>query len=199
MSKTTKDVFIVNTLEQLKILSDGLRMRIVEAFSHEPRTTKQVAQLLGEKQLTKLYYHVEALHRVGILKLVKTKKNRGAVEKYYQTVARVFRVDHGLFAPRVKGEEAIVALQGIYAALFDSTIAEIRQSIAERLIRQEDDHRVIVTRFHVRTSVKQINQLKQKLQKLLDEAEALHDEEEEMTYALSLAFYPVKQENKKGA
>jgi DNA-binding transcriptional ArsR family regulator len=199
MNKQTRDVFVVETLEQLKILSDGLRMRIVEAFSHEPRTTKQVAQLLGEKQLTKLYHHVEALERVGIVRLVKTKRNRGTVEKYFQTVARTFRVDHSLFAPRAKGEAAIAALHDIYSTLLETTIVEIRRSISEKLIQRQDDHSVLLTRFYLRASSKKISQLRQKFQKLLDEAAAVQEKEGDMKYALAIAFYPINKESEKGA
>ena len=47
-------------LEQVKVLADPLRVRILETMALEERTTKQVAEELGEKP-TRLYPHVEAL------------------------------------------------------------------------------------------------------------------------------------------
>lgn len=196
--KNAEKVFTISTLEQLKVLSDSLRMRIVEAFCDEPKTTKQVAQVLGEKQLTKLYHHVEALERVGILKLVRTKKNRGTMEKYYQSVAKTYTVDRSLFAVRPQGEEAITALQTLYTAMLESTIAEIRQSIAEKLIKKKNDQSVLLTRFYVCASAQEIQKLRLKLHKLLKEMETVDDESYELKYALTLAFYPIKKETSKG-
>jgi DNA-binding transcriptional ArsR family regulator len=70
-------------LDQLRALAHPLRLRMMELFAEGPRTTKQVAQQLGEPP-TKLYHHVNALERAGLLKLSKTRQNRGAIEKWYE-------------------------------------------------------------------------------------------------------------------
>ena len=72
----------------LRALAHPLRLRIMELFAEAPRTTKQVAELLGEPP-TRLYHHVAALERAGLLRLRETRKNRGTVEKWYESVARV--------------------------------------------------------------------------------------------------------------
>ena len=72
---------------ELRALAHPLRLRIMELFAEAPRTTKQVADLLGEPP-TRLYHHVAALERAGLLKLKETRKNRGTVEKWYESIAR---------------------------------------------------------------------------------------------------------------
>ena len=57
----------LSDLDQVKVLADPLRIRILEEMCTAERTTKQVAQRLGEKP-TKLYHHVEALERVGLIR-----------------------------------------------------------------------------------------------------------------------------------
>src|ERR1700752_5178596 len=79
-----QEAYTLEDLEQIKVLADPLRLRVLEAFGEE-RTTKQVAELLGEKP-TKLYHHVDALQRVGLITLSRTRQNRGTVEKYYLAV-----------------------------------------------------------------------------------------------------------------
>lgn len=59
----------------------------MELFAESPKTTKQVAELLGEPP-TRLYHHVAALERAGLLVLKETRQNRGAVEKWYAGVAQ---------------------------------------------------------------------------------------------------------------
>src|SRR4051812_23594006 len=71
----------------LRALAHPLRLRILELFAEAPRTTKQVAELLDQPP-TRLYHHVAALERAGILRLKETRKNRGTVEKWYESVAR---------------------------------------------------------------------------------------------------------------
>lgn len=89
------NVMTLSDLDQLRVLADPLRVRILEALGEE-RTTKQVAERIGEKP-TKLYHHVEALEKVGLIRLRRTRRNRGTLEKYYQVVALSFRPDSSLF------------------------------------------------------------------------------------------------------
>jgi DNA-binding transcriptional ArsR family regulator len=72
---------------ELRALAHPLRLRVLERFAEQPRTTKQVAVLLGEPP-TRLYHHVAALERAGLLRLTETRKNRGTVEKWYEAIAR---------------------------------------------------------------------------------------------------------------
>ena len=58
-----------------------------------------MADRLGEKP-TKLYHHVDTLEAAGLIKLVKTKRKRGTVEKYFEAVAERF-VQQG--TPRMFG------------------------------------------------------------------------------------------------
>lgn len=79
---------------ELRALAHPLRLRVLEAFAEQPRTTKQVAVLLGEPP-TRLYHHVAALERAGLLRLTETRKNRGTVEKWYEAIARSLRTPKG--------------------------------------------------------------------------------------------------------
>ena len=91
------DSLTLSDVRQVKVLADPLRIRILEELSTAERTTKQVAERLGEKP-TKLYHHVEALERVGLIRLARTRQKRGTLEKYYIAVARQFRTDSRLFS-----------------------------------------------------------------------------------------------------
>ncbi|HEY6829182.1 MAG TPA: winged helix-turn-helix domain-containing protein [Gemmatimonadaceae bacterium] len=77
-------------MAELRALAHPVRLRILELFAEEPRTTKKVAELLGLPP-TRLYHHVAALERAGLLVLRQTRQNRGAVEKWYEAVVRQMR------------------------------------------------------------------------------------------------------------
>ena len=97
--------FTLTELEQVRILADPLRLRILEVLCDEERTTKQVAEQLGEKP-TKLYHHVEALEKIGLIRQTRTRRNRGTLERYYLAIARRFTADPKVFAGEVGQEKA---------------------------------------------------------------------------------------------
>jgi DNA-binding transcriptional ArsR family regulator len=72
----------------LRALAHPTRLRLLELFAERPRTTKQAAELLGVPP-TRLYHHVNALERAGLLELRETRANRGAVEKWYAMAAEL--------------------------------------------------------------------------------------------------------------
>jgi DNA-binding transcriptional ArsR family regulator len=78
-------------LEQVRALSHPLRLRLIELFAKCPRTTKQAAEELGEAP-TRLYHHVAALERAGLIRLRETRRNRGTTEKYFEAVSNRFTV-----------------------------------------------------------------------------------------------------------
>src|SRR5438270_9631906 len=75
------------TVADLRALAHPLRLRMMELFAEQPRTTKQVAEELGQPP-TRLYHHVAALERAGLLRLRETRKNRGTTEKWYEAISR---------------------------------------------------------------------------------------------------------------
>jgi DNA-binding transcriptional ArsR family regulator len=121
-------VYTLTDLEQVKLVSDPLRLRILEAFCREPRTTKQVASLLGEKP-TRLYHHVDALSSAGLIRLTDTRQVRGTVEKYYRSVARAFRADPRIFEPGGGGEEERRAVADMGTTVLERTAAELRELV----------------------------------------------------------------------
>jgi DNA-binding transcriptional ArsR family regulator len=87
------------SVADLRALAHPLRLRMMELFAESPKTTKQVADILGQPP-TRLYHHVAALERSGLLVLKEKRQNRGAVEKWYAGVSQQLQVG------RVKGKRA---------------------------------------------------------------------------------------------
>src|SRR6266513_1705753 len=77
------------SVADLRALAHPLRLRMMELFAESPKTTKQVADILGQPP-TRLYHHVAALERAGLIHLKETRKNRGTVEKWYESISRTF-------------------------------------------------------------------------------------------------------------
>ncbi len=81
-----KETYKIKDLQQIKLLSDSLKLQLLQAFASGDKTTKQVAADLGES-VTKLYRHVDALYDAGLLEITGEKQKRGTVERTFRAVA----------------------------------------------------------------------------------------------------------------
>ncbi|WP_409273131.1 ArsR/SmtB family transcription factor [Neobacillus sp. SCS-31] len=79
-------------LEQQKLISTPLRVKIIYLLSEETMTAKQVADELG-KTPGSIHYHIQQLYKGGILELAETRENKGIVEKYYRSKATHFNLN----------------------------------------------------------------------------------------------------------
>ena len=190
------ETYTLKNLDQIKVLADPLRIRILEAFCQE-RTTKQVAELLGEKP-TRLYHHVDALERVGLIALSRTRQNRGTVEKYYLAVARTFRADSRVFHPNVKGKSEKNALRQMMATIFDTTAAELASLVdqGEDATKKGLEEEGIVSFLEIHASRAQLMELRGKLQRIVQSLAADAEDRAESggdqgRYRLTLAYYPL--------
>jgi DNA-binding transcriptional ArsR family regulator len=190
-----KDVHTLNRLEQLKALADPLRLRVLETFAQQPITTKQVAALLGENA-TKLYHHVQILEEAGLVRLVKTRKNRGTLEKYYRAIARDFVVDRNLLELTRGPNRATKDYRSLFVSALEATLAEGRKSVAAGLIKSMKEGRnALVYRRHFCGSEAKIKELMGKVQGWIAECQAAKDQEGGARYAVTIAFYPVRKKS----
>lgn len=189
-----RDVYVLRSLEQARILADALRVRILEAYCGEARTTKQLAEILGEKP-SKLYHHVDALERVGLVRLERTRQNRGTIEKYYRPVAHLFKADPQLFS----SDEADAPFEELVTVAFEGAAAEIRD-----LLRSGNEDRLeqegLLSRAHVRGSARRLAKIRDRMKSLVEsmaDDEAEGDEGDEVTYGCLVAFYPLPETKKR--
>lgn len=97
-------------IEQAKLLSSALRIKIISELVKKPKTAKQVADDLGQSA-GNIHYHIKKLYEGGILELVEEKQVRGLTEKYYQSKSKWFNTDYpGIIDPLLsdnfKGEQS---------------------------------------------------------------------------------------------
>ncbi|NOH13494.1 MAG: helix-turn-helix domain-containing protein [Chloroflexi bacterium] len=125
---------VISDLETLKVLSDPLRMQILELLTKEPGTVKQVAEKMGLSP-HKLYYHVKMLEKHDLLRVVETRVVSGIIEKHFQVTAKEFEVDHDLLTFTTdEGKENIHAL---VKTVLDSTRDDLLRSLDARAVQLE--------------------------------------------------------------
>jgi DNA-binding transcriptional ArsR family regulator len=177
----------LSDLKQVRALADPLRMRILGALCEE-RTTKQVAELLHEKP-TRLYHHVDALERAGLVQLTKTRPKRGTVEKYYRSVARTFE---GRISTGRQSEASREAIDDVMAAAFATTSAEVSQ-LLERGNASTLSEEGILTFLEIRATRSEIEKVRRRLHAALDAArEEGNSSPRDERYRLTIAFYPLE-------
>lgn len=173
------------SLDQLRALAHPLRLRMLELFTEGPRTTKQVAQLLGEPP-TKLYHHANALERAGLLRLSKTRQNRGAVERWYE-VAR------NTISGRQMSQSPLMhrAISGLATVALEQTRRDV-----ELALRSPSGRHPLVMRMTVVGNERRIVHVRERLLELLRELREQEGEEKQLgerdaqRWTLTVAFVP---------
>lgn len=184
-----KEKIRIKKIEQIKVMAHSLRLRLLEAFSHEPATTKQVAEEIGEPP-TKLYHHVNMLKRAGLIELVKTKKKRGTTEKYYRTVADQFVVDGNIFKIKSTGKETLSRMQKVTKEILKNAMAEMRESLEERLNKEKDKRRkFILSHTHIRATEEQIIKLAKQINELVKKHESKRGKKGAKRYGVIVSLY----------
>jgi DNA-binding transcriptional ArsR family regulator len=193
------DTYTLRDLEQVKILADPLRLRILRLFCEEPRTTKQVAALLEEKP-TRLYHHVDALENAGLITLHHTRPNRGTLEKYYLAVARSFRADADLFAG--DSVEEGTEWWAVGAGLLEDTAAELRRLGASGKTEEETIESATLMKVAIQATRQEIKEVQDRVATWVEEIQELSKENPpedpegaREEYTLALAFFPAPPAN----
>lgn len=180
-----KDTYKIRDLEQVRLLSDPLKLRLLQAFAESAKTTKQVAAELGES-VTKLYRHVDALHDSGLLTIVEEKQKRGATERTFRAVAQRFEADRALFSDDA-GEGAADAARDVLR------VAEAE--ILDVLTRSGNDDAEEPILFHARgrASPEKIAELRAVLEEWLDSVSSCEQPSENNARGFGglIAFYQI--------
>ena len=199
ISAVNNDVKRVSRLDQVRALSDPTRLRLLELFKERPLTTKQAAQILGHPP-TRLYHHVNLLERLGFIRLVEERPNRGTVERYFEAVARAFAVDPALFegdSPRAQKARSLAA--NVLTTVLDRARMEAAESVAAGLVGADDREAPLIVHVHLTTTEKRIQHVKTRLQRCLHEIRrkpAAKTTGESRTYTLLMGCYRVRTEAK---
>jgi len=158
--------YTMRRLDEVRVLAHPLRIKLLELFAAEPRTTKQAAEILGENP-TRLYHHVNALERVGLIRLRETRSNRGATEKYFGAVARRIAVDSAMFGPR--GPAHAARAEGSMAGGLLDSLREELSAASARTAGLPDDQRPAMMRMTLEASPNRIRAFRAKMLERLEE------------------------------
>ena len=129
-----QDRVLIKDLETLRVLSDPLRMRMVDLMSQGEWTAKALASALGVSQ-TRLYHHLARLEDHGLVRVTGTRLVSGITEKSYAATGSHISVDPALFtAGSPAPTEVALTLDALVGAAFETVRKEIELSIEAGVI-----------------------------------------------------------------
>lgn len=111
-------------LEQQKLVSSPLRVKIIYLLAMKAMTAKQVADELG-KSAGSIHYHIQQLYNGGILEIEETRENRGIIEKYYRSKATHFSLNTEKEDTKVEETTS----QGTYVSLTEADLKELHADL----------------------------------------------------------------------
>lgn len=183
----------IDNVETLRVISNGLRGRILDRLRAEPLTVKQLAGELGLSP-KKLYYHINLMEQHSLIRVVQTRLVSGILEKTYRATAYLFQFENPVFATAASESNIPPGI----SLLFDATRNQLDQSIEQGQVRldAETPAQGLLLRW-------QLNQLSperaaafyERLAALVDEYMDSAPEpanSESQAYRLFLAFFPVR-------
>jgi DNA-binding transcriptional ArsR family regulator len=120
-------VFIIKDLETLKVLTDPLRLQIMEVLSLEPQTVNQVADKLGLSG-SRLYYHFNMLEERRLIKVVETRTVNNIIEKVFWMSAEEISIDKDLLSISAEGTQENIRqiMESTVDALHDDIIRSLQ-------------------------------------------------------------------------
>jgi DNA-binding transcriptional ArsR family regulator len=158
----------INDPRLVKALAHPLRVSILSALEHRTASPSELADELGVP-LPNLSYHIRMLVQLDLLKLVKTRPRRGAIEHYYKASGPVAVSDSAWGEVPSLVKEAMVS----------STLRSIgKQAGAAATVGGFDDGASVIARQTLKLDPKAYKELSRKMIELDKYAARLHAESE---------------------
>lgn len=99
-----KEVHILNSLEEINIVSDPIRLKIIMTLGTTPKTAQDLSDAIGVSR-SKIHYHLKILEQNGIIEVVDTELINGITQKYFLPVAKAFIPNSEIFNKNLKEKQ----------------------------------------------------------------------------------------------
>lgn len=191
-----KQVFLIDNLETLRILSDPMRLEILEVLELEPQTISQIAKKLGLSS-SRLYYHFNKLESHGLIDVVKTNIVNNLIEKIYWVSAEEIDIDKTLFDTST--ESGPENLSQLVTMTLESARSDILRSLQAKKISRDRGEKSIprdMVIFNIKKRLKDeaYKKFLKRFRELIDEfsnlPEADATDEDSNLFGLNCFVYP---------
>ncbi len=182
----TEQEFLIEDLEDFRVIDNPLRQRILHLARH-PKSVRELADALGVP-VTRLYYHVNMLEESGFIEAVDVRKSGAQLERIYQSRKGVVRPSPELVDRIEDKQKAAHILAGV---LLDITRVET-EALIERGLRGEDVFGDLA-RAVLQLPTPVAEDFRRRLEELVHEmrdAATANDDKDAPIYSFTYAFVP---------
>ena len=164
-----KAITDINDPRLVKALAHPLRVQILAVLQDRVASPSDLAEELGAP-LGNVSYHVRTLAKLGLLKLVRKRQRRGAIEHMYQANGRVRVSD------RAWGQVPAIVKGAMVDATLDQVGGYVEKSAATGGFDRPEAH---ISRQRMRLDAKGWKELSREVATLLKRANAIEAESQE--------------------
>ena len=118
------DILVVSDTEQLRALSDDVRLQIVALLRERALSTTELATEVGLAKGT-VSHHLKVLESAGLIRVVRTRRVRALTESFYGRVARLYLLKSADEA----GAQIRVRLSSADARRFQLRVERLRRDV----------------------------------------------------------------------
>ena len=179
------ETFFIRDLETLQIAFRPPRPAILEKLK-QAMTVTELAGALREPA-SRLYYHVNELERIGLLKVVAHRDRGNLREKVYRVVAPSLRVDPVVFQS-VEGHA--VLLETVLAVMHAASESYRRAASADQITAASAQH-MVHTHDELRLPPAEVEELAQRTRALVEEYRARNQPALPVSVQLTALVIPV--------
>ncbi|GLV60423.1 hypothetical protein KDH_72420 [Dictyobacter sp. S3.2.2.5] len=179
-----EETYLIEDLEQLRAISDQLRVEILHVLRDQAMTTKQLGDRLGMAP-AKVHYHVRELERVGLVRLVETREKGGILEKYYQPIARSFNVS-GKILLSSPPHEVLASL----GSMVDQSRDKFLNHLSRAMERRDDQTSMLLRWVRFRATYEEQKRVYEQIFELLRPFEERDDDGEGEVLQGMFMLYP---------
>jgi DNA-binding transcriptional ArsR family regulator len=169
-----KRYLVIETLDQLRAISDALRLQILNLLMKEAYTGKQLATLLSISA-PKIHYHLKELESHGFIKLVRTEEKNGIIQKFYRAVAYDFKISEDLL-PSVRNDTELLQESMLHS--LRNAISRIYHAPEESFLLFAEEKKkppLVLANCEVKAPREEIKAWLEKYEALLDELQQMEN------------------------
>lgn len=206
---TRDPVFWIRDLDTLKVMTDPLRIQIMELLDPAPQTVNFVADKLGLAS-SRLYYHFNLLEKHGLIRVVNTRTVNNIIEKLYWVTAQDIEIQKDLM--NYSSEEGPENIGRLVGSSLDATREDIIRSLEARKFNlahgaKIDEKQLVANRIKKRLKDATYWEFVERLKGILTEFDDLPEEDEGepganvfsiACYLYPSYYYEEKTENQEG-
>jgi DNA-binding transcriptional ArsR family regulator len=188
----------ISDIDELKAISDPVRLRILEAMvahADETWTVKRIARALDVGP-TKLYHHINILEEQGFIRVAGTRVVSGIIETSYRIAQLSVRLDRGMMSnPSASGASGV---HDVLSVVFDTVREDIERALTSGLIDGASDPlSQLLVRGLTRLSPERARELRERLTALVEEFGATPDsagaDPDAQPFGYLISLYPMRE------